>query len=158
MAPVQPSISSSLYTTSEGEKDLEEGGGGSRNKLADIRRHSSQDVIRRPAMAVTTATADLEKTATAASMATMATMATITTGGGGGGGQQHLSVIDRLSRSLTPAGRSGAADRTTADFESVQGTPWEVRWADRDPENPHNWSLARRGWILWVVSMQTLVV
>lgn len=151
MTPTQPSISSSLYTTSEGEKDLEEGGGGGRNELADIRRHYSQDAIRRPAMAVTTATADLEKTATAASTATIAT-------GGGGGGQQRLSVIDRLSRSLTPAGRSGAAGRTTADFESVQGTPWEVRWADRDPESPLNWSLARRGWILWVISMQTLVV
>ena len=153
---------SSLYAASENEKDLEDGGGGGGgggHGLAGIRRHSSQDAICRPPTAATTAAtlaaAGLEKTATTASTAT------VTGAGGGGGGQQRRSVfrtLQTLSQSLTPPGRSGAAERTTADFQAVQGTPWEVRWADRDPENPLNWSLARRGWILGLIAAQTVVV
>jgi len=48
--------------------------------------------------------------------------------------------------------------RTTADLEAVLGTPFEVRWEDGDPEYPMNWGLAKRGWILALLGMQTLVV
>ncbi|KAF8537533.1 major facilitator superfamily domain-containing protein [Trichophaea hybrida] len=61
-----------------------------------------------------------------------------------------LSVTKTLSKTRTT--------RTTADLEAVLGTPFEVRWDEGDPEYPMNWSLAKRGWILMVVSMQTLVV
>ncbi|KAI5818282.1 major facilitator superfamily domain-containing protein [Pyronema omphalodes] len=49
-------------------------------------------------------------------------------------------------------------NRTTSDLELVLGTEHEVRWRENDPDYPMNWSLAKRGWILWLVSMQTLVV
>jgi hypothetical protein len=47
---------------------------------------------------------------------------------------------------------------TTEDLQTVIGTPFEVRWTQADPENPMNWSLAKRGWILVVVALQTLLV
>ena len=54
--------------------------------------------------------------------------------------------------------RTVSTTRTTKDLEVVIGTPFEVKWSEGDPENPLNWTLAKRGYILVVVSMQTLVV
>jgi hypothetical protein len=48
--------------------------------------------------------------------------------------------------------------RTTDDLQTAIGTPFEVRWTDGDPEHPINWSLVKRGWILLVVALQTLLV
>jgi len=56
------------------------------------------------------------------------------------------------------ASRAVSAVRTTKDLEAVIGTPFEVKWTDADPDNPLNWTLVKRGYILTVVSMQTLLV
>lgn len=54
--------------------------------------------------------------------------------------------------------RTVSTTRTTKDLEAVIGTPFEVRWQENDPESPLNWKWQRKGWILALVSMQTLIV
>ena len=53
-----------------------------------------------------------------------------------------------------------AAARTPSEcgFAAAVGTPFEVRWAPDDAESPLNWPRRRKGWVLALVSMQTLVV
>ncbi|KAI5795283.1 MFS multidrug transporter [Geopyxis carbonaria] len=49
--------------------------------------------------------------------------------------------------------------RTQKDLEAVLNTPFEVKWEGKeDMEYPMNWSLMNKGLILFLVSMQTLVV
>jgi hypothetical protein len=65
---------------------------------------------------------------------------------------------EALTHLALGASRAVSATRTTKDLEAVIGTPFEVKWTDADPDNPLNWTLAKRGYILTVVSMQTLLV
>ncbi|KAA8911554.1 major facilitator superfamily domain-containing protein [Sphaerosporella brunnea] len=62
----------------------------------------------------------------------------------------HLRAIRALSILRTA--------RTPEDPQAVIDTEFEVRWSEGDLEFPMNWSLAKRGWILAVVALQTLIV
>lgn len=62
-----------------------------------------------------------------------------------------LGMTKTLSKSHTT--------RTQKDLDAVLNTPFEVKWEGKeDMEYPMNWSLMNKGIILFLVSMQTLVV
>lgn len=61
------------------------------------------------------------------------------------------------STSMRPT-RTVSNTRSTKDLEAVLGTQFEVRWTENDPECPLNFSWTKKGLILFLVSMQTLVV
>jgi MFS family permease len=50
--------------------------------------------------------------------------------------------------------------RTGTSIGSTASRPpdFEVTFADDDPENPRNWSLWYRGWVIFVVSFSTWVI
>lgn len=63
-------------------------------------------------------------------------------------------------RTLTKTGtrKTQLTTRTKDDIDATLGTEFEVKWEENDPEFPMNWSLAKKAWIMFVVSMQTVVV
>ncbi|KAG0635686.1 major facilitator superfamily domain-containing protein [Tuber brumale] len=67
-----------------------------------------------------------------------------------------LSAVSRISRGLS--GDYGPP-RTIEDLENVLDTDYEVKWDGlQDPKNPVNWSLPRKIGILFLISMQYLMV
>ncbi|RPA98856.1 MFS general substrate transporter [Choiromyces venosus 120613-1] len=67
-----------------------------------------------------------------------------------------LSAVSRISRGLS--GDYGPP-RTLEDLENVLDTDYEVKWdGPQDPKNPVNWSLPRKIGILFLISMQYLMV
>jgi len=66
------------------------------------------------------------------------------------------AVSSRISRGFT---RDYGPPRTIEDLENVLDTDYEVKWdGSRDPKNPVNWSLPRKIGILFLISMQYLMV
>jgi hypothetical protein len=54
---------------------------------------------------------------------------------------------------------STKTSRTSKDLEAILNTQFEVKWdGPKDPDNPMNWPLTKKGIILALVSMQTLMV
>lgn len=67
------------------------------------------------------------------------------------------NVLGRLKSSLSRTTTRKTA-RTQEEVEAILGTEFEVKWAENDPENPQNWSMKKKAWIMGLVSMQTLIV
>ncbi|CUS10402.1 unnamed protein product [Tuber aestivum] len=67
-----------------------------------------------------------------------------------------FSAVSRISKGLS--GDYGPP-RTIEDLENVLDTDYEVKWdGPQDPKNPLNWSLPRKTGILFLISMQYLMV
>lgn len=67
-----------------------------------------------------------------------------------------LSAVSRISRGFS---RDYGPPRTIEDLENVLDTDYEVKWdGPQDPKNPVNWSLPRKIGILFLISMQYLMV
>jgi len=67
-----------------------------------------------------------------------------------------LSAVSRISRGFS---RDYGPPRTIEDLENVLDTDYEVKWdGSQDPKNPVNWSLPRKIGILFLISMQYLMV
>ncbi|TGZ78336.1 MFS general substrate transporter [Ascodesmis nigricans] len=64
-----------------------------------------------------------------------------------------LHALRTLTKSATRK-----TTRTQDDIDATLGTEFEVRWEKDDPEYPMNWSLVKKGWIMFMVSLQTLIV
>lgn len=67
------------------------------------------------------------------------------------------NVLGRLRSGLSRT-TTKRTTRTQEEVEAILGTEYEVRWEKDDPENPQNWTLAKKGWIMALVSLQTLIV
>lgn len=67
-----------------------------------------------------------------------------------------LHALRSLTKTATR--KTAQTTRTQEDIEATLGTEFEVRWEENDPEFPMNWSLAKKGWIMLMVSLQTLIV
>ena len=72
--------------------------------------------------------------------------------------EHHKNILHKLHSTTRTISRQQTT-RTQKDLDAVLNTPFEVRFGGTDDmENPFNWTLLKRGYLLFLVSMQTLVV